>query len=348
MPKVSVIIPTYQNARFLQHSISSVLNQIYKDYEVLVVDDGSTDGSSEILNHFDSQIQVITQKNQGPAVARNTGIRASSGSYLAFLDSDDIALPDRLKQQVGFLDEHPDIGLLGSSAEFFDLTNKFLGKMQVPLEDLDIRWTCLLLNPFIQSTMMIRRELIFQNNLTYTPDFRGLEDYELWSRALAFTKSANLKKPLVRYRVRNDSMTIDVHQKKLEIHSRIACSAIENMLGECILNSKQIRSLCTFLMANPRAYARLGSQKATLVENYLDIWNAFAAQNHGLHNFSSLQRKVVLKSARLLFYPYPPKGWARIVSRLFTIEKVWPLWFIYTVPGSLIKILHESSISSSR
>jgi glycosyltransferase involved in cell wall biosynthesis len=114
-PLVSVIIPTYNRASFLTHAIESVLRQTYKNIEIIVVDDGSTDNTKVVIDSFKGKVQYIfTENNKGPAHARNTGMKAANGKYIAFLDSDDEYLPFKLECQVTFLEEHPDLGMVFS------------------------------------------------------------------------------------------------------------------------------------------------------------------------------------------------------------------------------------------
>ena len=108
-PKVSVIIPTYQHADFVGEAIDSALAQTYTDYEIILVNDGSTDGTKEIAAEYRNQIKYIYQDNRGLPAARNTGILASKGEYMAFLDADDVWLPNKLKLEVEFLDMHPSV-----------------------------------------------------------------------------------------------------------------------------------------------------------------------------------------------------------------------------------------------
>ena len=119
MPKVSVIIPTYQYDSFIGEAIDSVLAQTYKDYELIVVDDGSIDRTREIISKYGSNINYIYQENKGLAAARNTGIRATKGEYLSFLDADDAWLPNKLEVEVEFLDTHPVVGMVYSNYFYF-------------------------------------------------------------------------------------------------------------------------------------------------------------------------------------------------------------------------------------
>ena len=110
MARVSVIIPTYNRAVFIADAIQSVLTQTYSDFEIIIVDDGSTDNTREVVGGFnDSRIKYIYQENQWAAAARNNGIRASNGEYLSFLDSDDILMENALKKGIQILDEHPEV-----------------------------------------------------------------------------------------------------------------------------------------------------------------------------------------------------------------------------------------------
>jgi glycosyltransferase involved in cell wall biosynthesis len=121
VPKVSIIIPTYNRAQFIAEAIQSVLDQTFQDFELLIVDDGSTDNTREIVGSFkDQRIKYIHQENRGVSAARNNGILASSGEYIAFLDSDDLWLPQSLELKVRSLDSHPDAALVCSDLELFD------------------------------------------------------------------------------------------------------------------------------------------------------------------------------------------------------------------------------------
>ena len=108
MPTVSVIIPTYNRRTYVQEAIDSVLAQTYPDYEIIVIDDGSTDGTDQVLHaRYGDRIRYVWQENQGESAARNRGIALARGEYIALLDSDDLWLPDKLAKQIPFLDSHP-------------------------------------------------------------------------------------------------------------------------------------------------------------------------------------------------------------------------------------------------
>ena len=130
MPKVSVIMPVYNGIRFVAKAIESVLAQDYQDWELIVVNDGSTDGTAEALASFtDTRIRVISQANGGEAVARNRGLDAISGEYVAFLDADDLYLPNALADMVAYLEAHAETDAVCSDGYFCDEADRLLGRM---------------------------------------------------------------------------------------------------------------------------------------------------------------------------------------------------------------------------
>ncbi len=163
-PKVSVIIPTYNYANYVGEAIQSVLDQSFSDFEVIVVDDGSIDHTAEVVRRFsDTRVKYIFQENRGLPAARNTGIKASSGELLAFLDSDDKFHPDKLQTQVAFLKENPDVGLTYNSKFLVDSAGNCLSLRRSPatvtLADLVLGY------PFAPSDVVIRREWAFRVSL---------------------------------------------------------------------------------------------------------------------------------------------------------------------------------------
>jgi glycosyltransferase involved in cell wall biosynthesis len=348
MPKVSVIIPAYQSALFLPQSINSVLDQSFKDFELIVVDDGSTDNTRQVLSHYSEFIQVYFQENQGPSSARNRGIQLSQGEYLAFLDADDIALPERLSTQVRFLDENPDVGIVGSCARLTDIADHDLGIMSVPTSNIDIRWTSLLLNPFIQSTLMVRRNLLINFQLAYNPKYSFAEDYELWSRVLYYTRAANLSIPYTAYRVRTDSVTVIVNQNKIENHSQISYRTIKELFPTLTIPYEQVKQLCSFMLLDPSSYGRLRRIRTPMVELYFCLWESFLRQNRDNQEIEALQKKVIAKGIRLLLFPYPSSGWLTTLIKVSKNYRRWPLWFMNSLTEAASNFHQKLKISGRR
>ncbi len=179
-PNVSIIIPVYNDEKRVAEAIESALAQTLKDVEVIVVDDGSTDGTREVIRRYEEQIVHIRQKNSGPAVARNAGIRAAKGKYVCFLDSDDLVTPGKCAVQVDFLDRHGEYGLCaGSWREVFEHS----GKSVVRSPRLPKEWPDGLVFhlPWAANAALVRREWL---DLVEGHDerLRSMEDMNLWWR----------------------------------------------------------------------------------------------------------------------------------------------------------------------
>jgi len=207
MPLVSVLLPVYNDSKTIAQSIRSILGQTFRDFELIIVDDGSSDNTPQIVGSFeDPRIHLIANKhNLGLAPTLNRALGVASGDYIARQDADDIALPHRLEKQFVFLRSHLDVAMVGSRAIVIDEQGLEKGFWDYPpVDDIDIKWNLLFRNPFIHSSVMMRRVVLDRTGL-YTEDpviFRAfVEDYELWSRINDVAKSANFEEPLVKYRV---------------------------------------------------------------------------------------------------------------------------------------------------
>ncbi|PYS49191.1 MAG: family 2 glycosyl transferase [Acidobacteria bacterium] len=201
-PLVSVIIPTYNYAHFLSEAIQSVCDQTFRDFEIIVVDGGSTDNTREVVDRFGSRVRYIYQENLGPIVARNTGIEAARGEYLAFLDADDYWLPQKLERQVALMNERPQVALVYSTIyQFESKSGAIVGEYPVSkcrqghvLRDLYL--SCFVPSP----TPMVRKSVLtevgcFDESIRY-----GSEDWELWMRVAARYELAFVPEPLAMYR----------------------------------------------------------------------------------------------------------------------------------------------------
>lgn len=203
-PKVSVIIPTYNRAVFLECAIKSVLQQTLVDFELIIVDDGSSDNTTEVLQGYkDSRIHVISQSNSGRSAARNTGVSASSGDYLAFLDDDDEFLPRKLEIQVDHLDGHPSTGLVAGGYERMDSKGTLLDKRRPePWHANDILSVDVWLRrcPFLLQSVLLRRHWwAVAGGLD--PILRQCEDHDLFLRLADCGCSMEwIREPVFRYR----------------------------------------------------------------------------------------------------------------------------------------------------
>jgi len=213
-PKVSIIIPTYNQSQYLEEAIESVLNQTYKNIEIIIVDDGSTDNTSEVVKSFDNKIIYIQQKNKGASGARNTGIKKANGQYIAFLDADDMWLKNKLEKQIEFIQNNPEIGLLGTGCYQMIDMSKMIHKKIFPAKNEILQKDLIKYNPFIQSSVMIKKD-VFNHIDLYDEKFKESEDYDLWLRIAQKYKVANLEQSLVTKKYYAKGLSKDKDNKQL-------------------------------------------------------------------------------------------------------------------------------------
>lgn len=220
-PLVSVVIPAFNSGKFIREAIDSVLAQTYKNYEIIVVDDGSTDNTKEILQPYikKGQIKYIYQTNQRQAAARNNGIRRSKGELIAFLDSDDLWLPKKLESQLPFFQESS-IGLVYSGLSIFDEDNNTLEETDFTRYRKGRIFDDLLASNFIPtSTVMIRRSCI--DKAGFFRDYKLGQDWDLWLRISAGFKIDYVDQILTRYRSHHDNVSKKDPKVKLNIDIKI-------------------------------------------------------------------------------------------------------------------------------
>lgn len=207
-PKLSLILPVYNGQEYLSEAIESVLSQSFTDFELIIINDGSTDSSGEIIRALsDARIRYFEQSNKGLAVTLNRGIALARGEYVARQDQDDICLPSRFEKQVAFLDANLDVGMVGTAAEIWVGNERTSRYLKHPVDDASLTFGLLFDNHFVHSSVTIRRA-VFESVGGYAEDLRQPpEDYELWSRVMRAYKLANLPDVLMVYREVQGSMS---------------------------------------------------------------------------------------------------------------------------------------------
>jgi glycosyltransferase involved in cell wall biosynthesis len=231
-PKVTVVIPTFNSAGLLPEAINSVLEQKFRDFEIILVDDGSTDNTHEVVSDYRSKLTYVYQKNMGVAAARNRGIQMARGDYLVFLDADDVLLPNKLGEQVDFFQKHPDVDLLFSEVNCFTVNDKGVEK-QWPYPSpicRKIRWDeslqyaeiLAIQNLFPPVSVMVRRQSVIDaGGFDEDRDLMPLADWDLWYRLGHNGIFAYQREVLAKYRVSENSMsrnrpTMKLASRKLE------------------------------------------------------------------------------------------------------------------------------------
>ena len=225
-PAVSVLMGVWNGAPRVREAVSSVLGQTLADLELIVIDDGSADGTPAILDSFgDPRLRIERRARGGLTSALNRALALARAPLLARLDADDVALPERLARQVAYLDAHPDVGLLGTAAREVDPSGRDLRTVRPPTDDADLRRALIRENPFVHSSMVMRRTAI---DLVkgYDPGFPVAQDYDLWMRMSRVTRMANLAEPLVIRRILPGRVTATRDTERLRTEARVRWRAV--------------------------------------------------------------------------------------------------------------------------
>lgn len=214
-PRVSVVIPTFNRAGLLVQAVNSALAQTFQNLEVIVADDGSDDGTCDLLARYDQRVCVVQLDHSGLLGAvRNAALRRARGEYVAFLDSDDVWLPEKLERQVSLLDRDPAVGLVCSNARVIDENDNEMRQLYLRPEQGasgEVLAELVTVNFVIVSSAIARRRLVERaGGFGEDSRLRGIEDYDLWLRLAAVSKFAYVAEPLLAYREHRGSMRTGV------------------------------------------------------------------------------------------------------------------------------------------
>lgn len=229
MPKVSVVMAVYNGQQHLPAALDSLWQQTLTDFELLVVDDGSTDDTAQILTDCtDPRLRVLTNPSQqGLAASLNTGLQQAVGEYVARMDHDDICLPRRLELQARYLDKHPDIDILGSWARTIGTEPEQV--WAYPTHDADIR-SELIFNPvLVHSSVMLRRTRFDPDGFQYDQRLARAQDYDLWVRVADELRFANLDEVLLLYRLHPNQVGQQFGHEQQEVAEQIRLRQLQRM-----------------------------------------------------------------------------------------------------------------------
>ncbi len=214
--KITVLMPCYNAAGFICDAIRSVLDQTFHDFELLIVNDGSTDHTAERIRSFqDERIVYIEQNRQGIASALNTGLKHAGGEYIARFDADDICFPERLEKQYQFMIKHPEYIVSGSGANYIDEGGNYIFTHSPTIKsDPDIRQLSHTICPFIHASVMYKKDIVAKTG--YDTGAHGFEDHLLWLKIKQEGKMINFSEPLLSVRLNPDSFTMDERKRSRE------------------------------------------------------------------------------------------------------------------------------------
>jgi glycosyltransferase involved in cell wall biosynthesis len=224
-PKVSVILPVYNGAKYVKQAIESVLRQTFSDFELIIINDGSTDGSLEIIkSSHDPRIKIVDQENKGLITTLNTGIALSRAEHIARIDADDIwSNQDKLSRQMNYISQNPDCAVLGTWANIIDEDGNKISRLAYPKTDREIRSKILTKCCFVHPSVIFNK-IMCEKAGGFNGQERYIEDYGLWLRMGQFGKFANIPEYLMSYRINKSGIT----QQKNYIQSQNSLAVIKN------------------------------------------------------------------------------------------------------------------------
>jgi glycosyltransferase involved in cell wall biosynthesis len=280
MPKVTVLMAVYNGERFLREAIDSILAQSFRDFEFLIINDGSTDNTREIVQSYsDPRIRLVDNGcNLGLTRSLNRGLELAEGQFIARQDADDISEPERLSRQVAFLEAHPEVVLLGTWYKEIDAQGNVVGNRELPCDYTQICWSLLFFCPFVHSSVMFRRAVVQEPVGFYDESFVYAQDYDLWCRITRHYSVANLNQYLLKLRIQPWSMTSTYGVTIFDEDLRIRITNIGQILGwdkDKIVNfESRFNRMRSFLLGYEIDFSK--EEMKQMVEDILWLQTAFS------------------------------------------------------------------------
>jgi len=228
-PKITVLMAVYNGEKFLKEAINSILSQTFVEFEFLIINDGSIDGTDSIIKNLQDEriTYVINEKNIGCVQSFNKGMLLAKADIIARMDADDISKPTRLKKQFDFLNDNPEIDIIGSHITLIDETSEKIGSHAYPISNNEIKANLLFGSPFAHPSVMFKNDKFRIFNLSYLEEYKHAEDYDLWQRALIKLKGANYDEPLLDYRISSSQISTIYLQEQQIVNWKIRVNALK-------------------------------------------------------------------------------------------------------------------------
>jgi glycosyltransferase involved in cell wall biosynthesis len=297
-PKLSVVLPAFNAEKTLRRAIDSILNQTFPNFELIVIDDGSTDGTCEVVESYkDIRIRLVRfQENQGLIAGLNKGLEIARGEYVARQDADDESVTERFAKQVAILESNSHIGVVGSCVRLRDSSNKLLGIYSYPSEPDLARWQSLFKTPVAHSTAVFRRSVV-ESVGGYNEKYKLAEDYELWTRVSAVAQILSLRDKLVYYNVRDGGVSVRNRKAQDDMHMRIASENMRAMVGREI-DQSVVRALTISVDRSEEGVDH------DVVRKSIDLLFELRSGYHGTETkkniFYSVEMDVIRRAAALI------------------------------------------------
>lgn len=312
-PEVSVVMAVYNERPFLKKAVQSILDQTFEDFEFIILNDGSTDGSKAALEEFagrDDRIRLVHQTNKGLIASLNRGLEIASGKYIARMDGDDISHPERFGRQVSFLEENSEVGILGTWVEIIDETGSLDRQWRLPTNPDAVAWQSLF-NYRLCHPAIMARQSVLKSLGGYAEWATCAEDYELWSRALFKTRIVNLPDALHKHRVHQDAITVKDRAEQIETVIDAAVIAHRSLLGTCTNEQLSRFLLWMDIIGIERAIEETGLEDFPAAFEYVcSLYQAFTRQvargrgsieprQNALPKLDKISREIGKKEGRL-------------------------------------------------
>jgi len=298
MPKISVLMPVYNAQKYIKAAVESILNQTFIDFEFVIINDGSTDGTLDILEQYaekDKRIRLVSRENKGLVITLNEGLGLAKASLIARMDADDIAFTNRLAMQLAYMESHPELVCLGARARVIDAKGRFLILTDTKIGYTEVEKSALQgRSPIIHPSAIIRTEAIKKVG-GYLEKNYPAEDLALWLALSEVGKIDNLTDVLLEYRIHDDSISTQAHDFQLEKTREICEKA-------CKKRGIQVEYLATVGRANKSRSSRF------------DI-----TLKHGWWAYSNKQWKTAKSYGLTVIYinPFKKGGWRLLFCAFF-------------------------------
>lgn len=299
-PPVSIVISIYNGEKFLREAIESILSQTFTDFEVIVIDDGSVDSTPHLLALYEQRDpRILIHRfggNRGLSAALNFGIRCARGKYIARMDADDISLPYRLEEQVKFMDEHPEIDVLGTAYTLIDESGHHLQTTVFPGNSDILRWSLLFFNPIAHPSTMMRTSTIRKVG-GYNTELTSAQDYELWTRVTLAGRLSNLQKVHMLLRLHGERITYKHREQQIAFTNEA-----KRKYTQVVLDRDIPSEVVNDIRQKPTT-ARHAVRVASLILDYCNYCSKNAPTPSTIRIMGSALAKSARKVGRFVIYP---------------------------------------------
>ena len=283
-PMVSVVMSVFNGEKFVSETIDSVLNQTFRDFEFVIVDDGSTDATADILSKYalcDGRIRVLRNGKKGRAASLNLAISVANGKYVANTDADDLSMPERLEEQVAFMEKNLEVGVLGGAFELITDSGAVIDVIRHPLEDSQMRSAMLRYNPICHSSVILRKTIVLASG-GYRSTFEPSEDYDLWLKMSECSRMANLHNVIVRYRLHANQLSVRKVERQTLCNLAISAAVEKRKSGRS-------DPLADIQEITPQAVQSLGVTPQKIHTAFVEAYGAWSSQLKDINSEAALE-----------------------------------------------------------